>query len=550
MKNTKIKKHKFLKFRIINLLSSKKNLLFFFFLITTIIFGQSKYTTSRILDSKTKLPVSFATILLKDINLGLYANEEGDFTIKNLYKQKTNFLVISSIGYKTKSISTKELETGKINIIYLSVSNEQLDEIIIKTKKKRIRSRKLIREAIKRIPVNYQKTPFSFVSYYRDYLKKKSKYYNMNEAIIQTLDSGFTKLYSTNNFRLLEYKRNQNFPRENDVSEKYDTVWKVPVYYAPKKFIPYAKIPNQGGNELFILLAHDPIRNFNINSFSFINKFSVDFLRNHSFNKPITTYQDNLLLYKIKFETRKVINHVEESLNLKSSHYVFDDNLSNIKADAVLIKGYIYINPKDYTIHKINYNANLESTNKRIYALTLEYGYRDSKKDLMGLRYISFNNEFFDIDQNDKNYLKINSQKTNNNSILLSMSADIDPLYATDKKFYQIKYYDQIIQIKKIVAKGNKIRIYLKNSENLKLNLTFNFTGIRDVNGRILNQKKVIQYYQYRELFVQGFNKELNFNNKCYLKNKPLERNCVSIPSEGENYIMNSPFTSKSIIKD
>ncbi len=96
--------------------------------------------------------------MLKDINLGLYANEEGDFTIKNLYKQKTNFLVISSIGYKTKSISTKELETGKINIIYLSVSNEQLDEIIIKTKKKRIRSRKLIREAIKRIPVNYQKT--------------------------------------------------------------------------------------------------------------------------------------------------------------------------------------------------------------------------------------------------------------------------------------------------------------------------------------------------------------------------------------------------------
>ena len=136
MKNTKIKKHKFLKFRIINLLSSKKNLIFFFFLITTIVFGQSKYTTSRILDSKTKLPVSFATILLKDINLGLYANEEGDFTIKNLYKQKTNFLVISSIGYKTKSISTKELETGKINIIYLSVSNEQLDEIIIKTKKK------------------------------------------------------------------------------------------------------------------------------------------------------------------------------------------------------------------------------------------------------------------------------------------------------------------------------------------------------------------------------------------------------------------------------
>ncbi len=531
----------------------------FFIFLAQANFAQSEiYKKAKIIDAKTKEPVSFATIFLKKSNLGLYANEEGDFGISKKFSNISDTLLISTIGYKNKIVLISKLKKNQLNIIYLNSIVEQLNEVSITTfvnkrkkrRKKRIRSRSLIREAIKRIPENYPTQPFEFISYYRDYLKKKNKYYNMNEAIVQTIDSGFNSLHYKNKFRLLDYSKNKNFPRETSLPELYDTIWQTPNYERPKKFIPYARLPNQGGNELFILLAHNPIRNYKTGSFSFIHKLSKDFLRNHSFKKPSFIFKGDLRLCKINFSTRKEIidrgsiPNPEGFVSDRKSHYIISDKTGKVETDAVLIEGEIIINPKDYTIHKIKYTAILESTNKRIYGLDLEYGYLQEDSNLMGLHYISFNNEFFGIDHNDEDYFKVVSTKRTSNSIIIRTNSTLDPNYSKNKNFFDVMFQQRKIKIKRISAEGKNIRLIFDKPHELNLPLSINVRNVRDINGRVINQKKVVRYFQYRELFVQQFGEKVNFTTKCYLKNKPLSKNCISNSPDKDKFLMNSPLGS------
>lgn len=540
----------------------KNNLKVLLFLLTyflTIsVFSQySSNITGRIIDKKTKRPVSYAAIIIKKNSLGVYANEEGDFSIKNIPEYQSDIIIISSIGYKKKYVSIKDLNKVKLNIIFLEQSSESLNEITVVSKKekkkrrKKVRRKSLIREAIKRIPKNYPIEPYTFVSYYREYLKRNKEYSNLNEAIVQTVDRGFKTPHYVNKFRLLDYRKNKDFPRETFIPDTYDTIWKTADYQSPKKFIPYGKIPNQGGNELFILLAHDPIRNYNTGSFAFIYRLSKDFINNHSFNKPIKIYKDGILFYKVPFYARKTIRDEGEVPNAQGfvaenkSHYVVDDS-GEIKTDEVIIKGEIVINPKDYTIHQIKYKGTLGSSNKKIYELTLEYGYTDYTDSLMRLNYISFNNEFFTIDDNDENYFKVTNivspKRINEKEILIRTNSIIDVNNATNLSDYDFYQNDKKLKIDKVKIEEKNIRIFFSNPTDMDIKLTFWIRNIRDIKGRVINKRKLVRFYQYRELFVQEFNKELPLENKCFMTNKPIRKNCKSILPNVDKYIMNSPL--------
>ena len=64
---------------------------------------------------------------------------------------------------------------------------------------------------------------------------------------------------------------------------------------------------------------------------------------------------------------------------------------------------------------------------------------------------------------------------------------------------------------------------------------------IRDINGRILNMKKNLEFYQYRELFVQEYNRPLSFKESYYLQNVPLINNNISKYTGDQKYWMNTP---------
>ncbi len=484
------------------------------------------YIDGKILSSVNSEPVRFATVLLKENKLGVYANADGDFKIIRNPDFHNDSVIITCIGYKRHSVALKDLSDNKVNIISLSPAIYGLGEVKIIASKRKLSSITIINRAIKNIKNNYPEYPFSYISYYRDYQKKDGKYINLNEAIIHTVDKGFNNEEVSNKYRLLDFRKNMDFPRMG-ISPFYETTDLTSDNNTTKN-IPEAKLGDQYGNELFILMVHDAVRNYNIRSFSFIETFSKNFIYNHSFSDPEAVYNNNLLLYKIRFIGNK-----------------------RVVGDSLKVSGALYIQPKDYSIHKIEYSTfylNKKMENKVMFNADIEYGYENSLNSMMSLKYISFNNIFNVEDTIDNTYFRLldsywNPSNYSKNTIVLVFNNKVDPVSASRKHNYEIKVGKINAKVLSVQVAGKKLLIKLKDDkfDRIKHKCTVNIHDISDTDGNILNKRKSIELYQYRELFVQEYNKSVQFADSCFIGYNPLEENCISRSTGVYNYWMNTP---------
>jgi hypothetical protein len=488
-----------------------------------------EYIGGKVINSASSDPVPFAAIRLKNHQLGVFANAEGDFKIMRNPEFQSDSLIITCIGYKRYSVSFKELASETVNKIRLTPAIYGLGEVTVEASRKKISSVRIIGRAIRYIRNNYPDKPFNYISYYRDYQKIGKNYINLNEAIILTKDNGFSKSEVLNEYHLLDFKKNNDFQRII-ISPYYDSVYSD----NSNKSIPQAQLGDQYGNEFFILLVHDAIRNYNKRSFSFINKFSEDFLLNHTFADPVPVYNNNLLLFKIDFKARQ-----------------------RVTGDSLITSGSIYIQPKDYSIHKLEYSTSYpakDGEQKEMFNVDIEYGYENSVDSLMCLKYISFNNIFNIADTIDNTYFRITKSYQVKNSageditIVLECSNKIETASARRKTNYTIKVGEEKVKIQNIEVKGEKIFIRLKKDVSHKPTDTFNVSvqNLKDMNGNILNKKKSIELYQYRELFVQEYNKSLPVRDSCLIKYIPLDQNCISVFPGKDKYWMNTPEKIKT----
>ena len=491
---------------------------FLFCFISFSFFGQSSdFINGKVFDAKTKEPLPFATVLLANNNLGLAANEEGDFRISIRPNFLSDTISISFIGYNRQLIAFSKFKINDVNNIYLQPAIFTLGEVKLTTLKDKIRSKKVIKEVIKNISKNYPTDPFTYVSYYRDYQKHKNEYINLNEVIVHTFDNGFDANSNLNKYRLLDYKVNTDFLRE-DLPILYDTL--NPVNYSDsKKFITDAFIPDQGGNELFILRVHDAIRNYNTNSFSYIYKLTRDLLKNHKFSKAKPVYNNDLLLYKIEFTNNK----------LKTAPWIN-------------ILGELYVEPNNFAIHKIIYKCMNKEDDKEIYNITMEYGREQSIDSLMYLKYISFNNTFNIVDKTDNTYFRIINKYLYPTYLKLRMSNIVDEESVNNKDFYTFySVTGKKLEVEDIIVKDKTIIVNFKNKNYKIARVTAKISNLKDINGNLLGRKKILKYKQYRELFVLDNKDSLKFKDSCYLIDKPLIDNCISKYNGENKYWMNTP---------
>lgn len=247
------------------------------------VWSQKKdFIEGRLLDAKTNEPIVFASIRLKGRALGVITNKDGSFRIPTKYKEYGEILEFSSMGYQTKEIPIDALEQDKLNLIVLDPGVIGLKEAIVEGKDKsrrRLGATEIVKRAIRAIPSNYPRRLHAVIGYYRDYQLKKEEYVNLNEAILEVVDSGFDRNdHATTKVRLYNYRSNDDFERDREGSFKYD-------YNNYTKYIDKAFLFNYGGNEFSILRIHDAIRNHAINSYDFVNVMDRDFISNHFFKK-------------------------------------------------------------------------------------------------------------------------------------------------------------------------------------------------------------------------------------------------------------------------
>jgi hypothetical protein len=495
---------------------------------------QPDYIRGKVIDSKTSEPVSFAAVHLKNTQFGIYSNAEGDFRILNDPGFQTDSLIVTCIGYYRLTVAFSVLKTSKMNNLKLLRNIHGLSEVRVIARKKRLNSEAIVARAIRNIKKNYPVKPFSYVSYYRDYQKDSINYLNLNESIIQTLDNGFAYASDSNRYRLLDFKKNMDFLRMN-ITPYYDLpetdhsdVW--------FKRIPHAIVGDQYGNELFILLVHDAIRNFDKRSFSFVDTLEQDFIRNHRFLNPTGIYDGSTLLYKIDFTAKR-----------------------QITGDSIQMKGAIFIQPDDYSIHKLEYSAsfsNSEKKNKEIFNIETEYGHEPAVDSKMCLKYISFNNTFTIPDASDRNFFKVVKTEWEqaggpyagrhpDMTILSFFNRKIDPVSGSRMENYDMTIGKRKAKINRVQVGGDTLYITVRDDKFKKKELdscNLSIKTLKDINGNILNKRRELEYRQFRELFVQEYNKPLEFQNNCFIQAVPLEQNCIAHSNDSGRFWMNTPL--------
>ena len=511
-----------------------------FLMCNAALYGQdSEFIRGRLLDSGTEEPIAFATIRIKNRAVGVISNLDGGFRIPNRLERVGDTLIISSMGYAKQEFLISSFSPADINIIHLKPGILSLSEAIVTAKKKRrLSARAIVRRAIRAIPKNYPYNPFSTVGYYRDYQMKKDEYINLNEAILEVFDQGFdTRDQSTTKVRIYEYRPNNDFRRDADADDRYN-------YENRKKVIEKAFLFNFGGNEFSILRVHDAIRNFEVDSYDFVNTLKSDFLPNHFFSKAEDTFYEDEFIYII--DLSKLLPEFEVYGRL----YIAKNNFAIYKMEYALYKR---------LKRNIDNKGNLQNREGLIFEVVTAY---KKKYNRLYLNYISFHNAFqlsrppeLIIDE-----ITVDLAKRN---FVVRFNKIVDTTYALQKRNYDFRFKGEKIRFEKLTAKKEYVEL-LPDMDEVALDkmleeintasrrkveirelLDLQVRNIRDLDGNLLNERKYEEYQQFREFFVQKVNTspEQPVDTLYMKRNLPIFKGQPTIrPDNFQDYWMNTPL--------
>jgi hypothetical protein len=182
----------------------------------------------------------------------------------------------------------------------------------------------------------------------------------------------------------------------------------------------------------------------------------------------------------------------------------------------------------------------------------IEYGHENAVDSLMCLKYISFNNFFKVVNMDDDTYFRVlnaywETQLYINPTMVINFNNPIDPVSGIKKENYIITAGNKPLKITSLQVRDRTLYIrtkveYLGNKSD---SCTVSVHNVKDIDGNLIDVRKRMDLYQYRELFVQEYNKPLRLKDSCLMEYKPLEENCRSSYTGNEKYWMNTPVNVK-----
>jgi hypothetical protein len=168
----------------------------------------------KVIDSESRAPLVFATVAVKESNVAIVTNIDGEFTLKvgDLSTSKT--IEISYVGYKNKTILLSDLkDNGSKNVIALESAPIPIKEIIVKP----LDPVFIVEKAIYNISKNYESVPNLMTAFYRETIRKNRSYVSIGEAVVEIFKAPY------NNDLRFDGARIYKGRKSSDV-EKMDTV--------------------------------------------------------------------------------------------------------------------------------------------------------------------------------------------------------------------------------------------------------------------------------------------------------------------------------------
>lgn len=144
-----------------------------------------------VLNSKTKSPVPFVNIFIKKKGIYRFCDEKGSFNFNlKVAFSKEDKVTLSSIGYESLVLPLKKLQ----GVLKLKPSTEELDEVVITSKKKKLSPIQVVKKVISLKKKNYPTKPFNQNRYSNIVLSEEDDIKLDFEFISKEYHQGYTQL--------------------------------------------------------------------------------------------------------------------------------------------------------------------------------------------------------------------------------------------------------------------------------------------------------------------------------------------------------------------
>ncbi|MGP1990651.1 carboxypeptidase-like regulatory domain-containing protein [Zobellia laminariae] len=169
----------------------------------------------EVLDSKTKKPLVFASLAIEESNISTITNAEGEFSIKIPKDASNANVIVSFLGYSTKTISLTQLNKEK-NKIMMDISITELPGVNIEVPKN---AEALVRDVLKRKGENYFDDPTLMTAFYRETIKKRRKNVSLSEAVVNIYKTPYTSL-KKDGVKLYKARKSTDYDKLDTVALK------------------------------------------------------------------------------------------------------------------------------------------------------------------------------------------------------------------------------------------------------------------------------------------------------------------------------------------
>jgi hypothetical protein len=171
--------------------------------------------SGRVLDKNTLKPLVFADVQIKETNIGVVTNSDGEFIIKVPENMLSRKLMINFLGYKNTEVEFSHLNKG-LNIFYLEAVTFAIDEV----KVRKTDPVDLLRAAIKNKPANYSNNPVMMTSFYRETIKQNKNYVAVAEAVMDIYKAPYARTVENDRSKIFKGRKSQDVKKMDTVIVK------------------------------------------------------------------------------------------------------------------------------------------------------------------------------------------------------------------------------------------------------------------------------------------------------------------------------------------
>ena len=197
----------------------------------------------KVVDGATNRALHYASVNLAGTDVSNVSNAEGVFTLKTDARTPDFALVtIGHIGYATITLKLSDFEGFSIDnplIVRLLPVSLTLDPALISARD----PEELMKAALYKIRDNYPTEPVGMTAFYREMVKKGSKYLAMNEAVLD-IDKAPYGSYRADRIGIYKGRGSQNYDSTDTLFIKYQG-GAVSILQIDQAKNPFAAVPIQ-----------------------------------------------------------------------------------------------------------------------------------------------------------------------------------------------------------------------------------------------------------------------------------------------------------------